>query len=127
MSQNVTSKRLLLLLDQVDVGLHALGLKVLRKLPGGQTVGMQTSQRDELHNEASLSKLPNELLEILLVEAMSGPVETGTQVVDQPLTGVLLADLSGKGLGLSKIRRLGLKPEQIGVRSKCNCALEGRL
>lgn len=58
-----------------------------------------------------LSKLPNEVLEVLVGEALCCPIETRAEVVYEPLPGVLLPDLAGEVPCLFEVGSLRLEPD----------------
>lgn len=81
----------------------------------------------------------------LTCESMGTPVETWTQVVDQPpdecgqtvgttvattqtsLSRMLLPNLASKGFRFLQVGSLGFQPNHIGVRRESNGSLDGHL
>jgi hypothetical protein len=88
---------------------------------------VKETHSDELPDEAELAKLPNVVLHVLGVETSSLPVERGRQVVRQPLAGVYSVYTGSELLRLGEDRLLGLHPEQVGVRGKCNSTMHSAL
>lgn len=116
--QHVALDVLFATLDEVDVGLHALGLEASGQLGGDGGVGVQAGEGDELQHEALLGNVPDEGLEGLVGEAVGHPVEGGGEVVDEALAGVDAADGLAELLGDSDVGVAGLDPEEVGVGAK---------
>jgi hypothetical protein len=90
-----------------------------------QDGGRGVSHSDELEDETELSELPNILPNLLLTHAGLLPVETGRQVVSEPVTRSLLVDTLGELLGLSVDGRFGLHPQQVGIRGESDGSVDG--
>lgn len=127
MSENVTSDVPLPPLDELDVGLHALLGESGGEEIGDVGVRVKTSESDELPNKSELAQLPNVLLHFRLSKTSSVPVETGAQVVSEPLSRSSSVNTIGELLGLLVDGALGLHPKEVGVRSEGDGSVDSAL
>lgn len=142
MCQDITAQLLLLLLNEFDVGEHALRLEPLGELKSSCCIQVQTSQGDQLKNKAEtfrehmacrgntlhipfLPELPYEVLQSVVGEAFTNPVEAWAQVIHEHPVRVLLLNLPCKRFGLFQVGTLRLEPRQVGVRGKSQGSLDG--
>lgn len=143
--ENITTKIAFATLHQVDIGQHTISLEALRELIRDGCGAVKTSKRDQLQDESVpllvhelkskqnwkwgqidipfLSKVPDKALELLFAETMAHPVEARAQVVHQLFAWVHTSDLLREACSLLYARITSLKPEEVGVRRKCDGAL----
>lgn len=82
---------------------------------------------DELEDETKFSQLPHILFHLLLPQPCLFPIETRAQVVRQPLTWMDFMYAFRKLFRLRVDGRLGLHPEEVGIRCKGDGAVDSAL
>ncbi len=82
----------------------------------GEAVDLVAAVRHEVEHEAQLPDLRREVAHLVLAHARRVPVEGRRQVVGEHLVRVDGVDRVGELLRVRQVGRLGLHPEQVGVR-----------
>jgi hypothetical protein len=114
------------LLDQRSVSLHSLLGVSLSEGVRDKSVGVESSQGDELPAVSKLSKTGD--VSLLVIGGHGRlPVERRRQVVGKLLLGPDGVDSLGELNSLGVVGLLGLHPDQVGVRSEGNTTHDGAL
>ena len=123
--QDITADLALLALHQLDVSLHTLLGESSSEQVRDVGVRVETTKSDELPDEAKLAEIPDVALHLLGAELSGIPIERWRQVVCEPLVRTSVLDTLSELLGLGKDGRLGLHPEQVGVRTESDGTVDG--
>ena len=114
-SKSLDTQSPLLTLDILDVSQNTTGASILLgNVVNGQSVGVETTEGDEVPGESEGSDVTLEPLDGVVVHTGGIPVERGRQVVGQHLVGTDSVDNGGELTALLNVGGGSLHPDEIG-------------